>query len=308
MGLSNNGAMVGRLNRIHDFDRAKTKFGEPIVAQANDDAGRTGRGFDLDVGIPRNRFEDCRHFARLDVKQIKVIPGNIDDHGLGFAANGFADAVAQKGEHLEIDPGKFFEYPANIIGYFLLFLSRSRFQFDMKFAAMRGPGIFPQFGPADLLLDGGNVRMGQQVAGNLRAHPDHLRQRRPRRGPYLKHKMTLAKLGQKLAAKERNAASGPDAQQQHGADDGFGPARHEAKHAVIAAFEPVLQPRLALARSAAAEESRSQGWRYGQRHEQRGHDREDVAQRQRGKEAALQSGKQEHRSEEHTSNSSHGYI
>ena len=181
-----------------------------------------GGAFNCTSAAPGNGFEHGGDFRRLRVQHIQVVAENIHDHLRGLAGNGFADAIAEKGQHLGLHAGKRCECLANIRLHRLLLVRGRRLQFDVKLGHVRAEGILARFRAADLLLDGGDMRILQDLRGDLLSEPHHFRQRSAGHHLGLRHKMPLAKFRQQFAAEERQHRHRPR-EEQHG--DGHGEAR-----------------------------------------------------------------------------------
>src|SRR5205807_9350203 len=96
------------------------------------------------------------------------------------------------GEHFRLDARKSFQGGADFVLHFGSLPGWPRVEFDVKFAAMRSPGVFAHLSPSDLLLDRFDMRILQQLLCNALAQPQHLRQRRPWGRGDLKHEMPFA--------------------------------------------------------------------------------------------------------------------
>ncbi len=163
---------------------------------------------------------------------------------------------------------------------------------------LRAPGVLAQFGAAHLLFDRVDVGVVQQFPRNLRANPQRFRQGGAGRGEDLEDEMAFAEVGQQFAADERQPRDRSNAHHGHHGDDGARPAGNETQHAAVAGLQPVLETRFVGLLHAPVEEQKRQRGRERQRDQQRGHDGQDVAQRQRRKKAALQPGERQHRQED----------
>ncbi len=167
----------------------------------------------------------------------------------------------------------------------------------MKLAAMGAPWVFTQLGTADLLFHRGDVRVFEQILGNLRSEAQHLGQRGSGRGHDLEHEMAFSKLGQESAFAGGQLCERDGANQNDERDDGARPAGDEAKQPGVARLQPLLHARFAGFANAFTEEQIRQRGSDSQRNQQGGHDREDITQGKRREKAALQTGQCQHRHE-----------
>ena len=290
MSLGNDGALIRRLNGFERFDWPEAKLREPFGFQAHGNTRRAGRRFHLHVGVAGHRLEHPRDLLGFGIKDFEIVAEDVHHHWRGLASDRFPDAIAKESQHLELQPGKLLQNPANLARHFFLFLARDPFQIDVKLAPMRPPGIFSQFGAADLLLDGLDVFVFKQFVRNSSADAEHFRQRSPRRGEDLQNEVAFAEFGQKLAAEKRQACRRRDANQRHQKHDRAGPPGHETERPAVGGLEPALESRLAGFAHPAIKEKIGQRRRHRQRDQQRRHNGEDITKGQRGEKAALQPG------------------
>jgi hypothetical protein len=85
------------------------------------------------------------------------------------------------------------------------------FEFDMKLAAMRSPGILAQLGAPNLLLDALHVGQRQHLGTHAPTHREHLLERGAGdRARGLDHEVPFAKIRHESAAEQGQRRQGAD--------------------------------------------------------------------------------------------------
>ena len=294
--LRDNDALIRRLHALEHLDRPEAVVREPLGPQLHGDARAAGRRLHLHVFRTGDFRQHLRDFSGALINRLEVFAKNIHHHGGRFARDAFADAVAEESQHLALNSGILAEQLANFLHQMLLLLAgRSGDQLDVKFAAVRAPRVLALRRASDLLLDGRDVVVGDQLVGNLRADAEHFFERRAGRGGNLQDEMPLAERRQKLLAHVRQLERRRRAHEQHEDDHDARRFREAPERADVKALEPRLQPRLLRLAHAASKHHERQRRRERERDQQRHHDRDDVSQRERREEFPLQPREREHR-------------
>ncbi len=261
--------------------------------------GRAALAFELQIHEAR-LLAKRRHDLIPDVIQrIQILAEHLDGYLRRASGQAFADAVAEEGHNLALDAGVLAQYLAQfVLG--LGFVHRGvRFEFDMKFALMRSPGILAQLRTAHLLFDRCHIGQPEHVSRNSFAEPEHLLKRRAGYGTHdLHHEVTFAKLRHEGSAEKRHRRDGGHAaREQHSADEldmffdpQYGPD--------LSRLHP-RQPAGFRVQIAVSQQERAHRRSCRHRHEQRSGHRENEGERQRPHEMALDAGgkqlRQEHR-------------
>ena len=148
-------------------------------------------------------------FSRRTLDRCELGTGDVDNDLRGFSSQAFADAIAEKGQRLASDFRKSAKRIANDALCVFLAFRMNGLQFDVKFAAIRAPGILAHFGPADLMSDGVDERQFEKRGRNAFADRDDVVDGGAgRRHRHLQHEMAFAELRNKLAIEEWNGADG----------------------------------------------------------------------------------------------------
>ncbi len=178
------------------------------------DAGRLGRGLDLDVAGVLDFRQGRLDLSRRRFQRVGVGAVDVDGDGGGFTGQTFADTVPEKGQDLGLQAGIGVEHGVDLrLDLVLLGTGQIGFQLDMELALFGAPGVFAAFGTADLLLDRGDAVDAQQVAGNRLAVAAHDRQGCAGLGGDAQDEMAFLERRQKFDGKKEQAGDGGDADQ-----------------------------------------------------------------------------------------------
>ena len=140
---------------------------------------------------------------RRILDRCQIGTGDVDHDLRGFSAHAFADAIAEKGQRLTSDFGKSAERIANDALCVFLAFRMIGLQFDVKFAAIRAPGVFAHFSPADLMRDRVDERQFEKRGRNAFADSDDVVDGcAGRRHRHLQNEVAFAELRNKLAIEE----------------------------------------------------------------------------------------------------------
>src|SRR5262245_35255277 len=124
----------------------------------------------------------------------------------------------------------------------------------MKLAAIGTPGIFTQFRPPDLLFNGGDAGVCEQLIGDSASDAKRFGERTAWSGGDLQDEMAFAEFGKELATEEGQSGGCEDENDHDGGDDRARPARDEGEQALVAGLEPALEGGLSDVANAAFEE------------------------------------------------------
>ena len=210
---------------------------QAVGTQPHREARHAWQRSDADIGVAGDRAEQRRHIGCLRVQRVEIVAIDADDDGRGLAGDGLSDAVSEEGQHLRLDARELREGVADRFLDVLFLVARQRLQLDVELAPVRSPRVFAGLGAADLLLDGRDARVGQQLGRDASAEPPHLGQGRAGCGRDLQHEVAFAELGQELATEERNHRRGAGHQQQRDPEQGPGMRQQHAQDALVGGLQ-----------------------------------------------------------------------
>ena len=104
------------------------------------------------------------------VERVQIIAEDLDRHLRGLAAQALADAIAEERHYFALYARVVRQDLAQLLLCIGLIDRGIRLELDVKFAAMRSPGILAQFRAADLLFDALHVGQRQHLGADALAH------------------------------------------------------------------------------------------------------------------------------------------
>ena len=156
-------------DRIIRVPGADAAHGHACRIKPDPQDGGACRCLDSHVRRPGNLLDCDRNLFCHAVKHVQIAAVNADRDSGGFAGEGFANPITQKCQSLALHGRIAVKDRADLLLRCILACAIDILEANMKFATVGPECVFSGLGPANLLLDCGDLRNGKQVPRNARA-------------------------------------------------------------------------------------------------------------------------------------------